>query len=299
MSDLAPKAGAEAEAEAEEKQAKAAEKKPLHRRFRRPPTALFVTLLGIALTAWLLPAITRQWNDRQSAHTLQAGIVSGMTAASARALQRGDALWVSVSGCNDPDPKVNILNYAEYDVPPRSEKCFDREFRRFEKTSAKIDRPWSLESAEIEARMHAYLNPQVVTAWEVFSWIMGIYDGSSGRVGLVHHGVFEFRAASRNGFNLQASAAREVGKILRDARYDGLFSYFDTDPRFEGLRTKLRSYNAWPTHVRAIPLPFGLAFADTEYRLSLFEQEIAREVLNSHVTGYSTTTHDLIHDLIP
>jgi hypothetical protein len=39
--------------------------------------------------------------------------------------------------------------------------------------------------------------------------------------------------------------------------------------------------------------------ADTEYRLSLFEQEIAREVLNSHVTGYSTTTHDVIHDLIP
>jgi hypothetical protein len=32
---------------------------------RKVPTSLVVTLLGIALTAWLLPAVTRQWDDRQ------------------------------------------------------------------------------------------------------------------------------------------------------------------------------------------------------------------------------------------
>ncbi len=33
-------------------------KRPL---LRRVPTPLIVTLLGIVLTAWLLPAFTRQW----------------------------------------------------------------------------------------------------------------------------------------------------------------------------------------------------------------------------------------------
>src|SRR5215471_7729030 len=116
MSDAAPTGGAATE-----------EKKPFLRRVRRPPTALFVTLLGIVLTAWLLPAVTRQWNDRQSAHMVQAGIVSDMTAATARTLQRGDALWAAQSSCNLylSAPKVNVLNYSQQSLPPRTEKCFD------------------------------------------------------------------------------------------------------------------------------------------------------------------------------
>jgi len=293
MSDAAPTGGAATE-----------EKKPFLRRIRRPPTALFVTLLGIVLTAWLLPAVTRQWNDRQSAHTVQAGIVSDMTAATARALQRGDALWVAQTRCSRyVSPKVNVLNYSEQSLPPRAKKCFDRDFRQFVKTSAKIDRPWSLESTELEARMRAYLNPQVVTAWQVFSWIMGIYDGSTELGSLVNHGYLEFAAAYQSGFNLQASAARDVGAILKDAKFDHIFSYFDSDASFDRLKSKLRSFNAYPTHGRGVygayPAPLFYAFANTEYGLSVFEQEIAREVLNSHVTGYSTSTHDLIHDLIP
>jgi hypothetical protein len=33
--------------------------------------------------------------------------------------------------------------------------------------------------------------------------------------------------------------------------------------------------------------------------LNGFQEEITREVLEGHVAGYSTTTHDLIHDLVP
>jgi hypothetical protein len=53
---------------------------------RRIPTSLVVTLLGITLSAWLLPAITRQWDDRQKAHELQAVLVANMASASAKAL---------------------------------------------------------------------------------------------------------------------------------------------------------------------------------------------------------------------
>lgn len=56
-----------------------AEKK---RRFvRRVPTSLIVTLLGIALTAWLFPAITQQWNDRRDARALRAALAERIVAA--------------------------------------------------------------------------------------------------------------------------------------------------------------------------------------------------------------------------
>src|SRR5436305_1490816 len=46
----------------------AAEKK--RRLLRRIPTSVVLTMLGIALRAWLLPAISRQWVDRQKARDL-------------------------------------------------------------------------------------------------------------------------------------------------------------------------------------------------------------------------------------
>src|SRR5215213_208236 len=58
-------------------------KRPL---LRRIPTSLIVTLLGIALTAWLLPAITRQWDDRQKAHELKATLAADLASATARSL---------------------------------------------------------------------------------------------------------------------------------------------------------------------------------------------------------------------
>src|SRR3954465_14347156 len=74
LEEVAPAAGA------------AAEKKP--RLLRRVPTSLIVTLLGIALTAWLLPAFTRQWDDRQKAHELKTALTSQIATATADALIR-------------------------------------------------------------------------------------------------------------------------------------------------------------------------------------------------------------------
>src|SRR5262245_28789084 len=58
-------------------------------RLRRVPTSLIVTVVGIALTAWLLPALTRQWDDRQKAHELKVALVSEMSLATAEALTDG------------------------------------------------------------------------------------------------------------------------------------------------------------------------------------------------------------------
>jgi hypothetical protein len=72
--------------------AHAQEEGAAHRRglWRRIPTPVIVTLIGLALSAWLLPAITRQWDDRQKAHELKSAIVAEMAAATAPALIGGE-----------------------------------------------------------------------------------------------------------------------------------------------------------------------------------------------------------------
>ena len=62
--------------------------------FRLPvPKAVLVTVLGFALSAWLVPAMTRQWDDRQKVHELNAEVVAERASVSARALLAGEAVW--------------------------------------------------------------------------------------------------------------------------------------------------------------------------------------------------------------
>src|SRR5258706_30058 len=72
-------------------QAVEAEKKK--RLFHRIPTSLFVTLLGIALTAWLLPAFAHQRDDRQKAQEFKAALAAQIAAATADAVTAGLQMW--------------------------------------------------------------------------------------------------------------------------------------------------------------------------------------------------------------
>src|SRR6478672_11646487 len=83
----------------------AAEKK--RRLLRRVPTALLVTLLGIALTAWLLPAFTRQWDDRQKALELKANAADDIATVTARMSR--DCVQVMRS----PNAKVRARRYTD------------------------------------------------------------------------------------------------------------------------------------------------------------------------------------------
>jgi hypothetical protein len=77
-----------ASASAEPRSTPAAEAAERKRRLRLP-TTVAVTVLGIALSAWLIPAFTRQWDDRQKARELKASLVTEMAAATAAALTSG------------------------------------------------------------------------------------------------------------------------------------------------------------------------------------------------------------------
>jgi hypothetical protein len=58
----------------------------------RVPTSVVVTLLGAALTVWLGPAFTRQWEDRQDARDLQAGFAEHIVVSAFRTIHDGARL---------------------------------------------------------------------------------------------------------------------------------------------------------------------------------------------------------------
>jgi hypothetical protein len=58
----------------------------------RVPTSVVVTLLGAALTVWLAPAFTRQWEDRQDARDLQAVFAEQVVVTSFRTIRDGGRL---------------------------------------------------------------------------------------------------------------------------------------------------------------------------------------------------------------
>jgi hypothetical protein len=107
-----------------------------------------MTLVGITLTAWLLPAITRQWNDRQKAHELQASLVAEMASATARALIGGeDALAAH--------PKLRPTRelVGKGHIPPG-------------------EREWAVESLLIKAKLHAYFPPAVGDSWGAYKTLV-------------------------------------------------------------------------------------------------------------------------------
>jgi hypothetical protein len=229
----------------------------------RIPASLVVTLLGIALTAWLLPAFTRQWDDRQKATEVKSGIVADIAAASAHALTGGEAIWAK--------RPVNRLQVAD---------------------------DWSLASIQIQSQLRAYFNDEVVHAWQVYAWMISRFDDSDS--GIENEA---FVSATRGPITLNRHASNNAAAVLITAGnpYRGPRPSFkgresDETSAVSHLRAYIR-----PSFLEFRPVYGGGSGAprDVEYRLLAFEQEVAAEVLAGHVSGYSTSGLDLVRDLIP
>jgi hypothetical protein len=104
-----------------------------HWRLRVPPS-IMVTIVVAAFTAWVAPALTRQWDDRQKAHELKASLVAEMASASGQALVAGaDAVRVGQTAG----------------------------FR-----SGEGERAWAVASFKIALELRAYFRPSVFNAWD-------------------------------------------------------------------------------------------------------------------------------------
>ena len=263
MLEAAPPA---AEAPAEAEPAAPAERS----RFRiRIPKALLVTVLGFLLTAWLVPAMTRQWDDRQKVHELKAGVVSEMASVSARALLGGEAVWAAKDG-SGPKPT-------------------DEERER-------VTDAWGLSTLELAARLRAYFPRSVVTSWEIYAWAVDRFLNASSPSASA-----ALQDAVDSGEPLDPRVADAAVQLL-GLFADGPAPSFGTSknmpisdrkniPRLEKmLSPELERYR------EDLPVGTWTAF---EKRLLDLEQAVADQVSDSHVAGYSTTPSDLMHDLLP
>jgi hypothetical protein len=239
--------------------------------WRRIPTPLLVTVVGLVLSAWLLPALTRQWDDRQKADDLKSAIVTDMASASAQALIGGEVNWNSVGS-----PNVSAA------------------------IKARLARDWSLASLRIQARLRAYFPDYVVQAWQIYSWLIDRWDDSfagTARANLV--------SLQRTQINLRPGAADAIARVItidREVipRPAPRLESKDLNHFLEYLALKKveaflgRRLSPVDNSRRAVYGPGVI-----EVTLLGVEEEIAAEVLAAHASGYSTTTGDFLHDLVP
>jgi hypothetical protein len=102
------------------------------------PKSLLLAVLGIGLSSWLIPAFTRQWDDRQKAGDLKAALVADMATATGRAVLDAQA-----------------FSHAPVGTRPS------------QAASAASVKEWSVAALEIRARLDAYFGSTAVRAWEV------------------------------------------------------------------------------------------------------------------------------------
>jgi hypothetical protein len=251
---------------------------PRRRFWRRIPTPLLVTLIGLVLSAWLLPAITRQWDDRQKAHELKSAVVADMAAANAQALIGGEGNW------KPPDPRKDQV-IAGGQLPPAAK--------------ARLGYDWSLASLRIEARLRAYFPNHVVQAWQIYSWLIDRWDDS-------HAGTAEAQllALPMTGMDLRPGAAEALARVIsvdrqvRIGEGPRLESDFAGPFEAEALG-QVRDFlgRRLPPPAESRPPVYGER--SLEATLMRLEEEIGAEVLAAHTRGYSTTTGDLLRDLVP
>jgi hypothetical protein len=234
-------------------------------RFRpRVPKAVLVTVLGFALSAWLVPAMTRQWDDRQKVHELKAGVVADMASVSARALLAGEAVW---SG----------------------QRPTARERKQFENE-------WGLSTLGLEARLRAYFPRSVVTSWEVYAWAVDRFldahspSASAALQDAVESGVPLDPRVADEAAQLLALLPDGPGPSFRKSANMPISDSKNIPLLRRMLSPKLERYE------QTAPYAKWTAF---EKQLLDLEQAVADQVLHSHVAGFSTTPRDLMHDLLP
>lgn len=256
------------------------------RLLRRVPTSLLVTLLGIALTAWLLPAFTRQWDDRQKAQELKVAITDDVATATARAF----------FGTKTSDRNASFAPLLAALSPPTGA------------AAAGVAREWELSSFKIAAKLKAYFrSPALDRRWQTYS--TGVYDfflalaspsalrpDALGRVvfefGLGRKKAEQFRSAGRAILREQHKFDRTLRRVnaqIRRARANG-----DTFIERQTLRGRsvLSQQNA-----RDIATNWTILAKLVQDAVLQAEARVSRAILAGHPIGYSTTTHDLLHEL--
>jgi len=110
------------------------------KRRRGLPPQVIATLVGVTLSAWLIPAFTRQWEDRQKARELKAAITDEIAAATSRTLNAG----LDVGKAQQSKTRGRLYDAAgDY---------------------------WEPASLKIAMKVRAYFSPEVAAGWDAFAF---------------------------------------------------------------------------------------------------------------------------------
>ncbi len=263
----------------------AEEEKPTRERRRlRLPTSVLMTLVGIALTAWLLPAFTKQWEDRRRADELKAALAGEIATATAEA----------------------VIGH---------EQQLQQELGDFDPLVVRVANEWSLRSLQIQARLRAYFSPELLTAWQLYSYLIGRVAATDR-----HQTVSALISVSLHDVRLDRKIASEAAELLatlnelQEGHYPPDPSVAGKDPGPSGPFNHM-TYAGWlmtdlievatpdsDRNVRRIVLNGRSEFESWErVELSLLhlQQLFIDELLKEQPADHSTTARDLLDDLFP
>jgi hypothetical protein len=225
-----------------------------------------VTLLGIALTAWLLPALTRQWDDRQKARALQTSLVTRISTTTAEALAAGRNLLLRRSKISGKPAKALASNPGAA--------------------------AWSSASIQTEAQLRAYFPESVVDSWATYSYDLGVFLQNLATPDTGFASPIYFPAtipwakmdAIEKGHEYQAAGRAQTQTLQAQTRYFRHLRGHNED-RWELLERDL------------IDVINGYSTAEAHWLK--VEEGINSEILAARPRGFSTTGSDLFHELIP
>jgi hypothetical protein len=107
-----------------------------------------VTVVAALLGSWLLPQITRQWQDHQKALEIQTGLVSQMSESVSSAVATGRFIAAGLVAQSSADPRVE-------------QRAWNEGYRQ-----------WTTAGASIGAKLRAYLGSRVSSEWRSFTYVV-------------------------------------------------------------------------------------------------------------------------------
>jgi hypothetical protein len=108
------------------------------------PKTIFATIGITLLSAWLFPALSRQWQDRQKARELTAGLVSEIGEQTSQTLVTSDFFSAG------RDPFVINGRFSQH--------LFNQ-----------LDLNWRKANAQVEAELQAYYSDTILDRWKTYA----------------------------------------------------------------------------------------------------------------------------------
>jgi hypothetical protein len=182
------------------------------------PKTVLVTAALTLVTAWVFPALSHQWQDRQKARELTAALVTQIGRETSQALITSDFL-------------------SSNRLPSQTTGQFNRE------AFNQLDLDWRNSSAQIEAELQAYYSTALVQRWRTYArlvqhaYFLPTPDRYS-RPGTLTELSEHFGPQNASDWNLRVLRTPWVGQTQR-SRTDAVIAYLHVTGALLGEKEKL------------------------------------------------------------